>query len=149
MLFRERLSVPVAWWVLAAVFAFSMLAAVGLYLGPVWGVAVCVAALAVAAGLFVSAGVLVEVDERELRVGRAAIERRWVGPCRALDAQATEIRAGVEADARAHLVLRPYIATAVEVGLQDPDDPVPYWLVSTRHPAQLAAALTGPTGAAR
>jgi hypothetical protein len=47
----------------------------------------------------------------------------------------------VEADARAHLVLRPYIKTAVEITLDDPDDPVPYWLVSTRRPQQLAAAL--------
>jgi hypothetical protein len=59
-----------------------------------------------------------------------------------LDAAATERRAGVEADARAHLVLKPYIATAVELTLDDPEDPVPYWLVSTRRPAQLAEALS-------
>jgi hypothetical protein len=28
----------------------------------------------------------------------------------------------------------------VEITLNDPDDPVPYWLVSTRYPQQLAAA---------
>jgi hypothetical protein len=39
------------------------------------------------------------------------------------------------------LVLRPYIKTAVEITLNDQDDPVPYWLVSSRHPQQLAAAL--------
>ena len=149
MLFRERLTVPVAWWALATLFAISLLAAVGLYLGPVWGLAVFVAALAVAAGLFGSAAVVIEVDARELRVGRAVIERSWIGECRALDAQAAEIRAGVQADARAHLVLRPYVATAVEIALQDPADPVPYWLVSTRHPARLAAALTEQTAAAR
>ena len=149
MLFRERLFVPVVWWGLAALFAFSLLAAVGFYLGPVWGLAVFVAVLAVAAGLFLSAAVVIEVDERELRIGRAVIERSWIGRCLALDAPATEARAGVQADARAHLVLRPYVATAVEIGLDDPEDPVPYWLVSTRHPARLAAALAVGTGAAR
>ena len=33
--------------------------------------------------------------------------------------------------------------TAVEITLDDPEDPVPYWLVSTRRPQQLAAALQG------
>ena len=142
MLFRERLSVPLAWWVLAALFALSMLVAVGFYLGPVWGVGVGVATLAAAALMFTTMAVLVTVDEDELRVGRAVVERRYLGPCRALDAAATERRAGVEADARAHLVLKPYIATAVELTLDDPEDPVPYWLVSTRRPAQLAEALS-------
>ncbi len=149
MLFRERLFVPLGWWGLAALFAFSLLAAVGFYLGPVWGLAVFVAVLAAAAGLFGSAAVVIEVDERELRIGRAVIERSWIGRCLALDARAAEVRAGVQADARAHLVLRPYVATAVEIVLDDPDDPVPYWLVSTRHPARLATALAGGTGTVR
>jgi Protein of unknown function (DUF3093) len=37
------------------------------------------------------------------------------------------------------------VATAVEITLADPADPVPYWLVSTRRPQQLAAALTTAT----
>ncbi len=141
MRYRERLTVPVAWWLLALLLAVSMLAAVGLYIGPVWGMSVFVAVLAIAAGLFASAAVVVEVDEEELRVGRAVIGRSWIGSCRALDAAATEIRGGTGADARAHLVLRPYVATAVEITLTDPADPVPYWLVSTRSPVRLAAAL--------
>ena len=36
MLFRERLSVPIMWWVLAGLLALSVLLAGG-YLGPVWG----------------------------------------------------------------------------------------------------------------
>lgn len=149
MLFRERLHVPVMWWALAVVLALSLLAAVGFYLGPVWGVAVFVAVLAVAVGLFFSAAVLIEVDEQQLRVGRAVIDRCWIGTCLALDARAAELRAGVQADARAHLVLRPYIATAVEISLRDPEDPVPYWLVSTRQPIRLATALGARTEAAQ
>ena len=141
MLFRERLTVPAAWWVLAALFAVSMLTAIGFYLGPVWGVGVGLATMATAAAIFTTIAVVVSVDATELRVGRAVIERRYVGAARALDAPATDRRAGVEADARAHLVLKPYIPTAVEIVLDDPDDPVPYWLVATRRPARLAAAL--------
>jgi hypothetical protein len=145
MLYRERLTVPVAWWGLAALLALSLLAAVGLYVGPVWGLSVCVVALGMATWLFWSAAVVIEVDDEELRVGRSVIGRSWIGGSQALDAAATELRGGRGADARAHLVLRPYVDTAVEITLVDPADPVPYWLVSSRRPAHLAAAL----GAAR
>jgi hypothetical protein len=141
MLFRERLTVPIIWWVLAGLFALSVLLAVGAYLGPVWGVGTSVATLLVAAAIFGSASLVISVDAQETHVGRASIEHAYVAACRALNAEETRRRAGVEADARAHLVLRPYVKTAVEITLGDPDDPVPYWLVSTRHPHRLAAAL--------
>jgi hypothetical protein len=140
MLFRERLTVPVIWWVLAGLFSLSVLLAVGAYLGPTWGLGTSVATMLVAGAIFVSASILISVDARELRVGRASIEHPYIAGCRPLDAEETRRRAGVEANARAHLVLRPYVKTAVEITLNDPDDPVPYWLVSTRHPQQLAAA---------
>jgi hypothetical protein len=140
MLFRERLTVPVIWWVLAGLFSLSVLVAVGAYLGPTWGFGTSVAAMLVASAIFASASILISVDARELRVGRASIEHLYIAGCRPLDAEETLRRAGAEADARAHLVLRPYLKTAVEITLDDPDDPVPYWLVSTRHPQQLAAA---------
>jgi hypothetical protein len=53
---------------------------------------------------------------------------------------ATEQR-GTALDARAWLVLRGWIGPVVRIDLNDPDDPVPYWLVSTRHPRRLLAAL--------
>lgn len=141
MLFRERLTVPIVWWALAGLFALSVLLAIGAYLGPVWGVGTTLATLLVAAALFASAAIVISVDRDQIRIGRASIEHAYIAGCRALDADSTRRRAGVEADARAHLVLRPYVKTAVEITLDDPDDPVPYWLVSTRHPRQLAAAM--------
>lgn len=141
MLFRERLTVPVLWWGLAALAAISMLLAVGFYLGPVWGAGVALACVAVAVGIFASAAIVIEVDAHEVRVGRARLEHAYLAGAVALDRAAAARRAGVEADARAYLVLRPYVATAVEITLDDPDDPVPYWLVSSRRPDELAAAL--------
>ena len=141
MRFRERLHVPVVWWLLAAGFAVSVLLAIGLYVGPIWGIGATVASLAVTAALFVRSAVRIEVDDATIRIGRALIEHRYIAAAQALDAEQTRRRAGVEADARAHLVLRPYVSTAVEITLDDPADPVPYWLVSTRRPEALAAAL--------
>jgi hypothetical protein len=51
--------------------------------------------------------------------------------------------AGPGADARAYLLLRPYLKRAVKVEITDPADPAPYWLLSTRHPDRLAGAIAG------
>src|SRR5688500_7472773 len=141
MLYRERLTVPLLWWLLAVGFAVSMLAAFGFYLGLWWGVGTALASLAVAVALFQSSAVLIIVEPNQLRVGRAIIEHDYLASCRALDADQTSRRSGTEADARAQLVLRPYVRTAVELTLDDPADPVPYWLVSTRRPHRLAEAV--------
>jgi hypothetical protein len=141
MLFRERLTVPVIWWVLAALFSLSVLLAVGAYLGPAWGIGASLATMLIAAAIFMSASIVISVDAREIRIGRASIEHAYIAACRALDGEQTRNRAGVEANASAQLVLRPYIKTAVEITLDDEDDPVPYWLISTRNPEPLAAAL--------
>jgi hypothetical protein len=124
---------------IAATFPLAVL----FYLGPVWAIATAAVAVAVLVAVLVGwAAVRIEVDDSWLRVGRAQIELRYLSGAAALDPDRTRLRSGVEADARAYLVLRPYVATAVEIILDDPDDPVPYWLVSTRRPRALSAALT-------
>ena len=73
MLFRERLTVPIIWWVLAGLFSLSVLVAVGAYLGLTWGLGTSIATLLVAAAIFGSAAILISVDEQEIRVGRASL----------------------------------------------------------------------------
>ena len=141
MRYRERLTVPISWWVLAAVFETVVAVAVGSYLGTAGAVVVVGLVLLIIAAIFWSAATVLTVTGEELTVGRARIELDYVADCRPLDAEATRRRTGPQADARAYLLLRPYVPTAVEVTLNDPEDPVPYWLVSTRHPAELAAAV--------
>ena len=48
---------------------------------------------------------------------------------------------GPGADPRAFLFTRPFVGPVVRVDLRDPADPHPYWLVSTRRPGELAAAV--------
>lgn len=52
------------------------------------------------------------------------------------------LAAGRDANARAYLLLRPYIATGVRITIDDPTDPAPYWLLSSRRATELAAALS-------
>ena len=48
---------------------------------------------------------------------------------------------GRQLDPAAYVLHRPWIGPMVLVVLDDPDDPTPYWLVSSRHPGRVLAAL--------
>jgi hypothetical protein len=99
-------------------------------------------ALAIMVAAFLSYGsARVEVGEGHLRAGRARVPLAYVGTVRALDVAAMRRQAGVDADARAYLLLRPYLKRGVRVELTDPADPTPYWLVSCRRPERLVAAV--------
>lgn len=142
--YDERLGVPLRWWALATMFLASMLIAF-LVATPAWvamaGTAVLVALVL---ALFLGYGAArVSVRDGVLTAGRARISLEHVGEVEALDAAATRLLAGREADARAYLLLRPYLSRAVRIGIDDPADPTPYWLVSSRRPDRLAAALRG------
>ncbi len=139
--YTERLWPPVSWWVVVLVLVGTLAVAVGYPLGKPAGVLTMVGGGAVAVVLLVRAAALVEVGDGTLVAGRARIPTSLVGSVLALEAEAARTLRGPGADARAYLLLRPWVATAVRVDLVDPADPTPYWYVSTRRPAELAAAV--------
>ena len=141
--YAERLTVPLRWWVQGTMLVASLwLALVVALPGPLaWSISGVVLVLVL--GLLLAYGsARVVVGDGELHAGRARIGAQHLGSATALDADATRRMAGVDADARAHLLLRPYLKRAVRVEITDPADPTPYWLVSSRHPDRLAGALT-------
>jgi hypothetical protein len=104
-------------------------------------------ALALMAALLLAFGAsTISVAAGELRAGRARIGTEHLGAVTPLDPEAARRLAGREADARAYLLLRPYLKRAVRVELTDPADPAPYWLLATRHPDRLADALRAALG---
>jgi hypothetical protein len=142
--YDERLGVPLRWWALATMFTASMLLAF-LVATPLW---VAIVGTTVVGGvllaLFAGYGAArISVADGVLSAGRARISLEHVGEVQALGADDTHRLAGRDADARAYLLLRPYLRRAVRVAIDDPADPTPYWLLSTRRPDRLAAALTG------
>ncbi len=148
--YREHLSVPLRWWVQSIMLLATLWLAFVVAM-PFWvASAISGLLLVVLAGFFAWIGsVQVVVEQGVLHAGRARIEARLVGPAEPLDAEGTRRVHGVEADARAFLVTRPYLKRSVRIPVQDPADPTPYWLVSTRHPRQLAEALARAGAAGR
>ena len=140
--YSERLGVPLRWWVQGTMLVASLWLALVVAVPGVTPWVVTGAALVLLAAALVSYGsARLRVEDGVLHAGRAHIEVGLVGEVQALDADQTRRAAGVEADARAYLLLRPYLKRAVKVQLDDPADPTPYWLLSTRHPDRLAATL--------
>ena len=80
-----------------------------------------------------------------LRAGRDTLPLGEAGEVVALDEKQAALLRGPRADPAAHLFLRPYVKRAVYIGLADPTDGVPYWLISTRHPDRLTAAIGNAT----
>ena len=82
--------------------------------------------------MLVTAAAVVAVEPEPLVAGRARLDFGSVGAVTPLDAPAAALLRGRGADPRAYLLLRPWVQTAVRVEVDDPDDPAPYWYVSTR-----------------
>ncbi|MCW2787543.1 MAG: hypothetical protein JWP74_4060 [Marmoricola sp.] len=142
--YSEHLHVPLRWWVQATMFLATVWLAFIVAL-PAWiAWAGTLAILALVYGLFGWIGsARVEVRDGSLYAGAARIELVHLGAADALDKDETRRVHGVDANARAFLLTRPYLSRSVRVAIEDPADPTPYWLISTRHPRRLAAALTG------
>jgi hypothetical protein len=141
--YAETLRVPLRWWALATSFEATVLEAIAVAV-PLWVALLAVGVLVLLSTTwFLSYGsARVVVTDDTFRAGRARVPVGLLADPQPLDAEQTWQAVGPQADARAYLLLRPYARGSVMVQLVDPADPAPYWLVSTRRPGPLAAALS-------
>lgn len=83
----------------------------------------------------------IAVTPEEFQVDDARLPVSVIAEVVALDAEGKREVLGVGAHPLAFVVQRPWIGGAVQVLLDDPADPTPFWVISTRHPVELATAL--------
>jgi hypothetical protein len=140
--YRERLLVPVSYWLLA-VPSIAFLGAEAWFVagGIVPPITLAVLSLIAAIFLINWGSATIEVTGGVLRAGGDTLPLGEAGEVVALDEEQARLLRGPRADPAAHLFLRPYVKRAVYIGLADPADGVPYWLISTRHPDRLTAAI--------
>ena len=143
--YRERLHVPLAWWLLAV--PIVLIFGGTLYAGLPWpwpmviigGLGAGCAALLIALGR-----ATVEVDHEALRAGRTVLPLTAISEVVALDERQSAQLRGPRADPAAHFYSRPYLKESVYVAIEPAAQRggrVPYWLIGTRYPADLAAAI--------
>ena len=141
VLYEERLSA--AWWMwllvlFAGLVGLIALAPINMWVGAAVG---AVVAGGTAVALIVSSTGIVITGE-SLQVGRARIERRFVGEAEAFRGSAVQRVRGPELDARAYMNFRVSVGPVVRIQITDPVDPTPYWLTSTRHPERIVEVLS-------
>lgn len=122
---------------LAAPMAALVLAPLDRTLALVIGAAVGVAVV----GLLVAGSPVVELRDGVLNAGRATIEVHHLGEPVVLSGDQARHARGAGLDPRSWHVIRGGIDGVVVVPVLDPDDPTPTWVISTRTPDRLAAAL--------
>ena len=138
--YRERLT-PSLWMIVAAMIVAPMAALVFMRNNPsislVAGGLVAIAVIA----LMLSTSKVVEVTGGELRVGKAHIPVEMLGEPVATTGQEARLARGQNLKAHSFTTIRGGIDGIVTVAVKDPADPTPAWVVSSRTPDRLAAAI--------
>jgi hypothetical protein len=138
--YRERLS-PSLWALVSAALAGPMAAlvfapidtTVALIIGAVVGVAVI--------ALLVAGAPVIDVRNGVLRAGRAHIDVGFLGESVIATGEQARHARGPGLDPRSWHVIRGGIDGVVVTAVTDPDDPTPSWVMSSRTPDRLAAAI--------
>lgn len=142
VLYDERLW-PSFWvWVIAAGFSSAtivMFAPISMLVG--YSVAAVVAAVVFT--LLILSTPRITVTPGTLSVGRATIERKYLGEVSWFAGEDATFQRGRGLNGLAYLCIRGWISPVVKVEVTDPEDRTPYWLTSSRTPERLAAALAG------
>ncbi len=143
-MFRERLYA--SWWTWPLPLAAAVLLAAEVHMGypgvRAWLPYLVLVPAAIAVPLWLSRTTVV-VDRDELWAGDAHIPLRLVADVDVIPPREKQRALGPDLDPAAFVVHRPWAPAAVRVWLDDDNDPTPYWVVSTRHPHELAELLTG------
>lgn len=141
LIYRERLF-PGPWiFVMSALVipaALLVFLPINFQLG-IWCAAILYVAIVI---LLIIGSPRIEVTETSLVAGRATLPLANVGDATGYLGREATAERGPLLDARAWLVIRGWISPVVKVMVDDESDPAPYWLVSTRNPSELVAALS-------
>jgi hypothetical protein len=143
VVYRERLRTPF-WWYPTAVFVASLLAAefhIGKYAISAWLPFATLLPLA-ALIVWILGRATVEISGGEVRVRGAHLPLELISGSVALDATTLRRVVGREGDPAAFVSIRPWVGPGVQLWLDDPEDPTPYWVLSTRNPAKVADLLS-------
>jgi len=141
--YRERLHVPLVWWLLAVPTVLIFGATLFAGLAEPWPVIIMAGLAAAYATVLITMGLAtVEISDGTLRAGGAVLPLTAISEVVSLDEkQSTRLR-GPRADPAAYLYSRPYLKESVYLAVDAAaDSTAPYWLIGTRHPADLAAVI--------
>lgn len=145
--YRERL-MPAWWaWLLAALLGVMLGVAYGAALGGTAGWIAGSATVVVLLLVIWTTSPTIAVEDGELRAAGARLPAASIAAVEPVTAADIARLRGPGSDARLFVSLRPWSGpSGVLVTLDDPDDPHPAWLLTSRHPSRLTEAITATMG---
>jgi len=140
--FRERLYVTPWFWLLLLLAAGLLAAEVHMGFPGVRSWLPYVILLPLTVALLVKwSSTKVEVSGGELRAGDAHIPLDLLGEAEIIAPEDRRKAMGPFLDPAAYVLHRGWVKPIVRVLVNDPEDPTPYWMISTRRPEELVAAI--------
>lgn len=147
IIYSERLWVPWWYWLMGLLGVIVCTAQVSFNRDPIWLYVGGVIILAVGIWIILTMSkttIKIEEDatgERWLHAGSAVLPASVVEKSLVVPASAQRNALGRQLDPAAFLVTHGWVKTMVLLVLDDPQDPTPYWLVSTRKPEEVLKAF--------
>jgi len=111
-------------------------------ISPATGIIAAVVLLAIMTIMLVLSTPTITVTADTVRVGRASIDRKFVGSVEAFKKAEATAERGPRLNGLAYMCFRGWIDPVVKIEITDPADRTPYWLASSRRPDELVSALT-------
>jgi hypothetical protein len=141
MRYHEVIRAPL--WLLAIIYFFMLTLVISIWsaLGDNAGLIALAAVSAAIVWLYIATSLTIEVNDKELRVGKAHIQLGFIGQCVDLDAQAIRQARTRDADPQAFLAIRFWATKGVKIAINDTRDQTPYWLISSNRGAELIKAV--------
>ncbi len=139
--YRERL-LPNFWIYVSTALVIPASLLVFLPINPQVGVVVAIVLYAGCVFMLVVTSPVIAVENGYLTAGRARVPVELTGEPEFCAGPSATLERGRLLDARAWVVIRGWVDPVVKIPVTDADDPTPYWLVSSRRPAELAHAIT-------
>jgi hypothetical protein len=139
--FREVVRPPL--WLMAFFYFLALSLGIAIWAAMTTMIAAVVMALltAVTILIYFTSSLVIEVDDLELRVGKAHIDKKFCGEVIVLTPAQMSLQRTREADPAAYLAIRFWTAHGVKIVITDGRDQTPYWLVTSRRGDALTQAL--------
>ena len=141
MRYREVIRAPL--WLLVITYFFMLTLVISIWsaLGDNAALIALAAVTTAIAWIYYATALTIEVDDKELRVGTAHIQRSFIGQCVNLDAHAIRQARTRDADPQAFLAIRFWASKGIKIAINDERDTTPYWLISSNHGSELIKAI--------
>jgi hypothetical protein len=139
--FREVIRPPL--WLMAFIYFLALSLGIAIWAAMTTMIAAVVMALltAVTILIYFTSSLVIEVDDLELRVGKAHIDKKFCGEVIVLTPKQMSLQRTREADPAAYLAIRFWTSHGVKIVIIDGRDQTPYWLVTSKRGDALTKAL--------